>query len=138
MSGIFPQGLGNGLLSRRLALVVAGSALGGLLIALAAGFLGFAAYLGLLGVVAPWQAALIVAAVAALIAGVALFLAFRLAGRTVDQVKTGVRSSAVALVAPTAFRFAARNVKLAASLAALAGAIFAFLRAKNRHTEKEG
>src|SRR5208337_2032896 len=135
MSGAFPPGLGEGVLSRRLALVIAGSAFGGLLVALAVGFLAFAAYLGLLGVLTPWLAALIVAGVAALIAWIALFVAFRLAGRTVDEVRTGVRTSAVALMAPTAFRFAARNVKLAASLVALVGAILALLRVRSQRTE---
>jgi hypothetical protein len=129
--------LEGGVLSRRLAWFVAGVAAGGLLIALAVGFLAFAAYLALLDHLAPWLAALIVAGVALLIALTALILAFRLAGRTVDQVKTGVKSNAVALAAPMALRFAARNAKLAASLAGLAVAFFALLRAKNRTTGKE-
>jgi hypothetical protein len=132
MTGAFPPGLEGGVVSRRLLLVIAGSALGGVFVALAAGFLAFAAYLALLDHLAPWQAALIVAAVAGLIAWVSLALSLRLANRTVAQVKTGFASSAVALLAPTAIDFALRNVRLAASLAALVGALFALLRAKNR------
>jgi hypothetical protein len=137
MSGSFPPGLEGRLVSRRLLLVIAGSALGGVFVALAAGFLAFAAYLALLDYLAPWQAALIVAAVAGLIASIALVLSLRLANRTVDQVKTGFTSSAVALLAPTAVDFALRNVRLAASLAALVGAIFALLRTRSRKG-KEG
>ena len=132
MSDSFPPGLEGGVVSRRLLLVVAGSALGGVFVALAAGFLAFAAYLALLDHLAPWQSALIVAAVAGLIASIALALSLRLANRTVAQIKTGVASSAVALFAPTAIDFAVRNVRLAATLAALVGALFALLRARNR------
>ena len=137
MTGFFPPGLESGVVSRRLLLVIAGSALGGVFVALAAGFLAFAAYLALLDHLAPWQAALVVAAVAGSIAWVALGLSLRLANRTVDQVKTGFSSSAVALFAPTAIDFALRNVRLAASLAALVGAVFALLRARSR-PRKEG
>jgi hypothetical protein len=137
MSGPFPPATESGLLSRQFVQVVAGSAVGGVFVALALGFLAFASYLALLDHLAPWQAALIVAAVAALIAWIALALSFRLAHRTVDQVKTGFKSSAVALMAPTAFHFAARNVRLAASLTALVGAVYALLRARNR-SEKQG
>jgi hypothetical protein len=133
MSGPFPSSPEGGLLSRKFLLVVAGSAVGAVFIALTAGFLAFAAYLALLDHLAPWQAALIVAVVAALIAWLTLALTMRLAGRTVDQVKTGFQSSAVALVAPAALHFATRNIRLAASLAALAGALFAVLRARTRH-----
>lgn len=132
MSGAFPPGLNGSLVSRRLLLVVAGSAVGGVFVALAAGFLAFAGYLALLDHLAPWQAALIVAAVAALIAGIALALSVRLANRTVTQVKTEVASSAVALLAPAAVNFAVRNVRVAASLAAVVGALFALLRARSR------
>jgi hypothetical protein len=137
MSDPFPPALEGGLLSRRFLAVVAGSALGGVFVALAAGFLAFAGYLALLDYLAPWQAALIVAGVAGVIAWIALALSLRLAGRTVDQVKTGFKSSAVALIAPTALHFAARNVRLAASLVALVGALLALWRARNRPT-KEG
>ncbi|WP_294537573.1 hypothetical protein [uncultured Rhodoblastus sp.] len=132
MSDPFPPALEGALLSRKFLAVVAGSALGGVFVALALGFLALAAYLALLDHLPPWQAALSVAAVSGLIAWIALALSMRLAGRTVDRVKTGIKTSAVALVAPRALHFAARNLRLTASLVALVGALLALLRARSR------
>ena len=138
MSSLFRSatGLDGNVVSRRMAFVLAGSALGGLFIALAAVFATFSGYLALVQHLAPWQAALVVAAVALLIALISLFVAFRQLGRTVDQVHSAVRSSAVALLAPAALRVAARNPKLLASLSALAAGLIAILRVKNRPPAK--
>ncbi len=115
-------------LSRRIALIVAALGVGAALLALALVFLAFAGYLALLERLAPWQASLAVAGGALVIAALLFALAFRSAGRTVDQVQLAVKSNALAVAAPVALRLLARNARLAASVAALAGAVLALLR----------
>jgi hypothetical protein len=131
-------GLEGRVLSRRIAVIIAGTVCGGLFVALTAVFLTFSAYLALLDHLAPWQAALAIAGASLFIALIALFIAFNLAGKTAEQVKQGARSSAVGLMAPVLFRLVARNAKLAAGLAALVGALFALLRVTGRSPKSEG
>ena len=129
-------GLEGRVLSRRIAFIIAGTVCGGLFIALTAVFLAFSAYLALLDHLAPWQAALAIAGAALFIALIALFSALSLAGKTADQVKKGVQSSAVGIAAPMLFHLAARNARLAAGLAALVAAFFALLRVTGRSAPK--
>jgi hypothetical protein len=130
MSGLLAgSGLEGGVLTRRMQWILAGLAIGLLLLALTLGFLTFAAYLALLERLAPWQAALAVAGGALLIAAILLLSAARSLRKTAIRVQTAVKTNAVAAVAPTALRFASRNAGLSVKLAALAGALFALWRA---------
>jgi divalent metal cation (Fe/Co/Zn/Cd) transporter len=122
-------GLKGEALSNRFRLVAAGAFIAVLFIGLAAVFLGVAAYMALAAHFEPWLAALIVAGVAALVAGVAILVAVRQADRLASEVNVAVKSSAVALVAPTALRVARSHFKITVGVLA-AGGLLALWRAR--------
>jgi hypothetical protein len=123
------SGLQVGAVSRRLKFIVAGLAVGALLIVITLVFFAFAGYLALLPRLDPWQAALIVGGVALVIAALCLGLAARSLGKTASQVETAVKASALMTLAPTALRLASRNARLTASLAGLIGVLIVLRRA---------
>jgi hypothetical protein len=118
-----------GAVSRRLKFIVAGLAVGALLIVITLVFFAFAGYLALLPRLEPWQAALSVGGVALVIAALCLGLAARSLGKTASQVETAVKASALMTIAPTALRLASRNARLTASLAGLVGVLIVLRRA---------
>ncbi|HUO53989.1 MAG TPA: hypothetical protein VMU18_04580 [Rhodoblastus sp.] len=134
MSGFFAaSGLETAVLSRRFRLFAVGALVGATLVVLAVAFLAFAAYLALLPLVAPWQAALIVGGGALVFGGILLLVAVNAFGRAADQVqvavKTAVKTNVLVRAAPLAAGLATRNPRLIATLAALAGALIALIRA---------
>jgi hypothetical protein len=138
MSGLLSLlGVPEGLIGRRVRIVLAGLVLGGVATAVTLGFLALAAYLSLLQLLPPWQAALAVAGGALLFAIVALAVAFGLLSRTSRQVDVAVRSSALALIAPAAARIAVHNARLTAGIAGLAAALIALRRAFGHLTKTE-
>ena len=123
------SGLEGGAVSRRLKFIVAGLAVGGLLIVITLAFFAFAGYLALLARLEPWQAALSVGGVALVIAALCIGLAARSLGKTANQVETAVKASALMTIAPAALRLASRNARLTASLAGLVGVLIVLRRA---------
>jgi hypothetical protein len=128
MSGFGP-GLDGGAMGRRLKYIVAGLAVGGLLIVITLVFFAFAGYLALLAKLEPWQAALSVGGATLVIAGLCIGLAARSLNKTANQVETAVKASALMTIAPTALRLASRNARLTASLAGLVGILLVLRRA---------
>lgn len=128
-------GLKSEVLSSRVRLVAIGVIVAVLFVSLAATFLGVAAYAALAARFDPWLAALIVAGIAMLIAIIAIFVAIRQADRLSREVNVAVKSSAVALAAPTALRLARSNVKITAGILA-AGVLVALWRARNSASRK--
>jgi hypothetical protein len=123
------SGLEGGAVSRRLKLIVAGLAAGGMLIVIALVFFAFSGYLALLARLEPWQAALSVGGVALIVAALFIGLAARSLGKTANQVETAVKASALMTVAPAALRIASHNVRLTASIAGLIGILIVLRRA---------
>ena len=122
-------------LSSRVRFIVVALAAGAALIGLVLVFLALAGYLALLHLLPPWEAALAVAGGSLVIAGILLALAFRTIGRASEQVQLAVKSNAVAVAAPMALRLLARNARLAASVAALAGTALTLLRVVRRREQ---
>jgi hypothetical protein len=130
MSGVLSSlGMPEGVIGRRVRIVIIGFVLGGLATAVTLAFVALAAYLALLDRLPPWQAALAVAGGACLIAITALAVAVRSLNKTSRQVNVAVRSSALALLAPAVARFAAHNARLTGAVAGLAAAVIALRRA---------
>lgn len=130
MSGFFAAiGLETAILSRRFRLFAFAALIGAALVVLATGFLAFAAYLALLDHLAPWLAALAVAGGALVVGAILLVVAVKAFGRAADQVQAAVSSNTLVRAAPFAARFAVRNPRLVAGLAAAVAAVIGLLRA---------
>jgi hypothetical protein len=129
-------GLKGPVLSNRFRLVAVGIVIALLFGGLTAAFAAVAAYAALAAHFEPWLAALMVAGVAALIAGGASLAAIRQAERLKTEVNVAVKSSAVALMAPTALRVAASHVKITAGILA-AGVLLALWRARNASSNRD-
>jgi hypothetical protein len=138
MSGpLTALGMPEGVIGRRVRIVLAGLLLGGVALALTLAFLALSAYLALLEWLPPWQAALGVGGGAFFVAIVALVIAFGLLGRTSRQLSVAVRSSALALIAPAAARIALNNARLTVGIAGLATALIALRRVFVHWTKTE-
>lgn len=115
--------------TRRLGAALALAAFGAVLIALALGFGGYAAFLALSTILPPWRAALAVFGAALLFGVLALWAAAVHAQKFSRETEAAIKSHILTRAAPLAFKFALSRPKIFASLLAALAALGALLRA---------
>jgi hypothetical protein len=115
-------GIEGEVLSRRMRLFALGALIGGALIALAAAFLAFAAYLALADVMKPWQAALTTGALCLLFGAILVVAALESLNHATNQVQGAMRANVLVRAAPLVAQVATRSPRV---IAAIAGAVAA-------------
>jgi hypothetical protein len=115
-------------LSRRMRLFALGALIGAALIALAAAFLAFAAYLALADVMKPWQAAMTTGALCLLFGAMLIVGALESLNHASAQVQGAMRSSVLVRAAPLVAQVAIRSPRMIAAIAGAVAAVAALLR----------
>jgi hypothetical protein len=125
-------GIESAALSRRMRLFALGTLIGAALIALAAAFLAFAAYLALADVMKPWQAAMTTGALCLLFGAIVVVGALESLNRASTQVQGAMRSSVLARAAPLVAQAAVRSPRTIAAIAGTVATVAALLRLLGR------